>query len=177
MPACTTARGKRDRAILALLIGCGFRRAELVGLESQDFQIREEHWVVADLIGKGKHIRTVPAPTWAKRAVDEWVDAAAISDGPIFRRVNRLGRVWGEGITPKAIWHIVKAAAVRAEIANLAPHDLRRTCARLCHLAGGELEQIQFLLGHASVQTTERYLGCKQKLRHAVNDAIGLDDA
>ena len=39
------------------------------------------------------------------------------------------------------------------------------------------VEQIQFLLGHASVQTTERYLGCKQKLRHAVNDTIGLEDA
>jgi len=58
---------------------------------------------------------------------------------------------------------------------DLAPHDLRRTCARLCHLAGGELEQIQFLLGHASVQTTERYLGCKQKLSQAVNDNIGLE--
>lgn len=172
-----TIRGKRDRAILALLIGCGFRRAELVGLRSQDFQMREEHWVVADLIGKGKHIRTVPVPAWAKRAVDEWISVAAVGDGPILRRVNRLGKVWGEGVTPKAIWHIVKAAAVRAGIASLAPHDLRRTCARLCHLAGGELEQIQFLLGHASVQTTERYLGCKQKLRHPVNDAIGLEDA
>src|SRR5689334_986040 len=55
-----TLRGKRDRAILALLIGCGLRRGELVGLRIQDFQMREEHWVVADLIGKGKHIRTVP---------------------------------------------------------------------------------------------------------------------
>jgi site-specific recombinase XerD len=45
-----------------------------------------------------------------------------------------------------------------------------------CHLAGGELEQIQFLLGHASVQTTERYLGCKQKLGQAVNDNLGLED-
>jgi integrase len=71
---------------------------------------------------------------------------------------------------------IVKVAAKRADIKNLAPHDLRRTCARLCHLAGGELEQIQFLLGHASVQTTEHYLGCKQKLRHAVNDNLGLED-
>jgi site-specific recombinase XerD len=101
----------------------------------------------------------------------------SISDGPIFRRVNRLDKVWGEAITPKAIWHIVKAAAVHGGIDTLAPHDLRRTCARLSHLAGGELEQIQFLLGHASVQTTERYLGCKQKLRHAVNDTMGLEDA
>ncbi len=169
-------RGKRDRAVLALLIGCGLRRAELVGLGMEDFQVREEHWVIADLIGKGKHIRTVPVLVRAKRAVDEWIDAAKIDQGAIFRRVSRQEKVRGEGLTPKAIWHIVKAAAKRADIKNLAPHDLRRTCARLCHSAGGELEQIQFLLGHASVQTTEQYLGCKQKLRHAVNDNLGLED-
>ena len=67
------------------------------------------------------------------------------------------------------------ACASEADIAKLAPHDLRRTCARLCHLAGGELDQIQFLLGHVSIQTTERYLGCKQKLRHAVNDRMGIE--
>ena len=151
MSSLETPRGKRDRAILSLLIGCGLRRAELVGLRTDDLQIREEHWVIADLIGKGRHIRTVPVP-------------------------GRFGKIWGESITPKAIWHVVKAAAQRAGIQNLAPHDLRRTCARLCHFSGGELEQIQFLLGHASVQTTERYLGCKQELRHAVNDKLGLED-
>lgn len=171
-----TARGKRDRAILALFIGCGLRLAELVGLRTEDLQIRDEHWVIADLMGKGKHIRTVPVPAWAKRGVDEWTEVAGISTGRIFRRVNRFGKIWGEGITPKGIWHVVKAAALRAGIQNLAPHDLRRTCARLCHVAGGEMEQIQFLLGHASVQTTERYLGCKQELRHAVNDKLGLAD-
>jgi integrase len=169
-------RGKRDRAIQALLIGCGLRRAELVGLRTEDFQVREDHCVIADLVGKGKHIRTVPVPSWTKRAVDEWIGAAAIADGAIFRRVSRLDKIWGDGITPKAIWHVVRAAAQRADIKNLAPHDLRRTCARLCHLAGGELEQIQFLLGHASVQTTERYLGCKQRLSQAVNDNLGLED-
>ena len=118
-------RGKRDRAILALLIGCGLRRAELVGLGREDFQVREEHWLIADLLGKGKHIRTVPVPMWAKRAVDEWTTAAAINGGAIFRRVNRLGKIWGDGMTPKAIWHIVKAAAKRVGIRNLAP----MTCA------------------------------------------------
>jgi integrase len=116
-------------AILALLIGCGLRRAELVGLGTQDFQVREERWVIADLIGKGKHIRTVPVPLWAKQAFDEWTMAAGINSGAIFRRVNRLGQIWGDRITPKAVWHVVKAAAKRADIKGLAPHDLRRTCA------------------------------------------------
>ena len=88
-------RGKRDRAILALLIGCGLRRAELVGLGLEDFQVREEHWVIADLIGKGKHIRTVPVPKWAKSVLDEWTDAASISGGALFRRVGRLGKIMG----------------------------------------------------------------------------------
>jgi integrase len=172
-----TLRGKRDRAILAVLLGCGLRRAETVAIRMEDLQLREEHWVIADLIGKGRHIRTVPMPAQVNSSIDEWTAKAEIAEGNVFRRVNKQGTIWGDGITPKAIWHIVKAAALRAGILNLAPHDLRRTCERLCHLAGGELEQIQFLLGHVSVQTTERHLGCKQKLRHAVNDQLGLDGA
>jgi integrase len=78
-------------------------------------------------------------------------------------------------MSPKVLWDVVRAAAARAAIDKLAPHDLRRTCARLCHLAGGELDQIQFLLGHVSIQTTERDLGCKQKLRIAVNDRLGIE--
>jgi integrase len=78
-------------------------------------------------------------------------------------------------MTPKVLWEIVKRAAEIAGIDKLAPHDLRRTCARLCHLAGSELDQIQLLLGHVSIQTTEQYLSCKQKLRFAVNDKIGIE--
>src|SRR6266496_323911 len=106
-------RSKRDRAILALLIGCGLSRAALVGLRPGDFQVREDHCVIADLVGKGKHIRTVPVPVWAKRSVDEWTAAAAINDGAIFRRVSRLDKIWGDGITPKAIWHVVRPQNVR----------------------------------------------------------------
>lgn len=70
----------------------------------------------------------------------------------------------------------MKAGARRAGIQNVTPHDLRRACARLCRLAGGELKQIPFLPGDASVQTTERYLGCKQKFGQAVDDNLGRDD-
>lgn len=94
--------------------------------------------MIADLIGKGKHIRTVPVPAWTKRAVDDWIRASGSNGGAIFRRVSRLGKIWGDSITPKAIWHVVKAAAKRTGIKDLAPHDLRRTCAQLCYLAGGK---------------------------------------
>ena len=80
-------------------------------------------------------------------------------------------------MTQNVVWYVVKKCAQRAGIDRLAPHDLRRSCARLCHSAGGELEQIQFLLGHISVQTTERYVGCKQRLDKAVNDRIELGTA
>jgi integrase-like protein len=75
-PSADSLRAKRDRAMLALLLGCGLRRAELVGLRHEDLQIREDHWIIADLIGKGRHIRTVPVPSWAKAAVDDWSAAA-----------------------------------------------------------------------------------------------------
>jgi integrase len=131
--------------------------------------------VIADLIGKGRHVRTVPIPTWVKTAVDAWPAAAGITDGPAFRAINKAGRVWGDGMCAKVLWDVVRAAATRAGIDTLAPHDLRRTCARLCHLAGGELDQIQFLRGHVSIQMTERYVGCKQRLRIAVNDRLGVE--
>ncbi len=168
-------RGKRNHAMLALLMGCGLRRGELLSLTVESIQLREEHWVIADLSGKAGHIRTVPIPTWVKTAIDVWTTAAGIGTGPVFRAINKAGRVWGHGMTTKVLWEIVREAARRAGIENLAPHDLRRTCARLCHVADGELDQIQFLLGHVSIQTTERYLGCKQKLRSAVNDTLGID--
>jgi integrase len=171
----STVRELRDHAMVAMLIGCGLGRAELLDLRLDSIQQREEHWVIADLVGKGGHVRTVPIPTWVKAAVDAWTTVAAITNGPFFRAINRAGGVWGDGMSAKVPWDIVRASAARAGIDKLPPHDLRRTCARLCYFAGGELDQIQFLLGHVSMQTTERYLGCKQRLRVAVNDRLGIE--
>src|ERR1700731_782590 len=112
---------------------------------------------------------------WVKNVLDQWLQAANITSGKLFRRVHRMGEAWGEKLTEKAAWHVVREYATKAGIDKLAPHDLRRTCARLCHTAGGELEQIQFLLGHRSVETTERYLGSRQRLVHAVNDQLGIE--
>ena len=167
-------RAKRDYAMLAVLFGCGLRRSELVGLELDEVQMRQGHWAVVDLVGKGGHIRTVPIPRWVKAGLDLWIAEAGITEGKIFRAVARTGKVWGKGISQNVVWYVVKTCCERVGLEHIAPHDLRRTCAKLCHSSGGELEQIQFLLGHASVQTTERYLGCKQNLGHPVNDLFDL---
>lgn len=170
-------RGKRDRALLAILLACGLRRHEIAELTLDHFQKREEHWAIVNLVGKGGHIRTIPMPDWVYRLLSDWMLAAGIQDGRLFRRVSSAGKPWGDGVTEKLVWHVVKEFAARIGSDRLAPHDLRRTCARLCRAAGGELEQIQFLLGHVSVQTTERYLGCTQRIASAVNDKIGIEPA
>jgi len=175
LPSVHTVKGTRDRAILAVLLGCGLRRKELVDLTMDHIQRREDHWAIVDLVGKGGDIRTVPMPDWVKQTIDHWVSVAKIAHGKIFRCVCRTGAVWGTKITEKVVWHVVKGYAEMLGVSKLAPHDLRRSCARLCHDSGGELEQIQFLLGHVSVQTTEKYLGCKQRFRHAVNDRLGIE--
>jgi len=130
-PDAGSVRGKRDYAVLAILLGCGLRRSELVHLRMQDLQQREEHWAFVDLIGKGGHVRTVPVPNWVKTAIDQWTLAARIETGRLLRCVNKTGSIWGEGITEKVVWCVVREFAAKANLQRLAPHDLRRTCAGL----------------------------------------------
>ena len=173
-PDATTKKGLRDRAILAVLLGCGLRRSEVAALTFKHIQQRDGRWCIVDLVGKHGRVRTVPMPTWVKVAIDAWAAAAGITDGPVFRSVNRGGQTRKTALSEKVVWQLIRPYADAAGVAGIAPHDCRRTCAKLCRAAGGELEQIQMLLGHASVQTTERYLGTKQDLVHAPNDGIKL---
>jgi integrase len=173
-PDTSTTKGLRDRAILAVLLGCGLRRSEVAALTFSHIQQRDGRWCVVDLVGKHGRVRTVPMPTWTKVAVDAWTTAAAIAAGSVFRPVNRGGQAQEAPLNEKVIWQLLRPYAAAAGVPGIAPHDCRRTCAKLCRASGGELEQIQLLLGHASVQTTERYLGTKQDLVHAPNDGIKL---
>jgi integrase len=172
-PNADTLKGKRDRAVLALLVGCGLRRSEAVALAFEDIQQRDSRWVIVDLRGKHGRIRTVPVPVWVKQAVDVWRDAAGLSTGRVLRSMNRHGRITGDSMSPQAVLDLTAGYGLAVEV-KLRPHDLRRSCAKLCRAAGGELEQIQLLLGHASIQTTERYLGTRQDLANAPNDRLGL---
>ena len=173
-PDAATTKGLRDRAILAVLLGCGLRRSEVAALTMSHIQQRDGRWCIVDLRGKHGRVRTVPMPTWVKVAIDAWTSTTGVSDGPVFRTVNRGGKAQAVALSEKVVWQLLQGYAAAAGAPGIAPHDLRRTCAKLCRSAGGELEQIQMLLGHASVQTTERYLGTRQDLVHAPNDGIKL---
>jgi site-specific recombinase XerD len=121
-----TMRARRDYAMLAMLFGCGFRSSELVGLELDEIQMRQGHWAVVDLIGKGGHVRTVPIPQWVKAALAQWIVAARVTEGRIFRRFARAGKVWGKGISQNVVWYVVKTCCERTGLEHIAPHDLRR---------------------------------------------------
>ena len=96
----TSLRGKRDYATSAILLGCGLRRAELTTLRIEDLQQREQHWVIADLVGKGGHMRTIPVPDWVKVGIDAWTTAAGITAGLCCVRSTRLAE-FGEPASPR----------------------------------------------------------------------------
>lgn len=168
-PDTATLKGLRDRAILATMLGCGLRREEIVELTVAHLQQREGRWVILDLQGKHNRIRTVPMASWIKTVIDQWLAAAGIHDGALFRRMRKGDTVLATGMTSQAIWKLVQAYAL---VENLAPHDLRRTFAKLAAKHGAPLVQIQKTLGHASIQTTEHYIGADQDFHKAPSDYI-----
>ena len=173
-PDVKTLKGIRDRALLAVLIGCGLRRAEAAILSFSHIEQREGRWAIIDIVGKRDKMRTVPMPSWAKACVDAWKSVARLEEGFVFRRVNKGGNLMGERVTPQAIRDIVVSYAEKLEAAGIAPHDLRRTFAKLAHKGGSPIDQIQLSLGHDSIQTTEKYLGVEQDLTDAPCDHLGL---
>jgi len=170
VPSGKNLRGKRNYCILAVLTGCAIRVSELAALEVETIQMRDGRWVLADLLGKGGRVRSVGVDDWVKRAIDSWTKAAKITEGKLIRQLTLAP----EGLSQQGIWDIVHKAAAKIGVPNFGPHDLRRTCARLCREKGGDIEQIQFMLGHASLVTTQRYLGSMQNLKTAVNDNLGV---
>jgi integrase len=175
----------RDRALVALALGSGMRRAELARLTVAHFAAvptaTGRRWAVRGIVGKRNKTRDIPIPTWVKTLIDEWLEAAGIADGVVFRAVRKGGKtVAAGGMTPCAIRQslsrsIENARANGADVpTDLACHDLRRTFAQLAREGGADLEQIAFSLGHASIATTERYLGPKQDYDNAPADFLGF---
>ena len=127
LPNAETLKGKRDRALLAVLIGCGLRRSEAAALTVEHLQRQEGRWVIREIVGKERKVRSVPIPWRVKAAIDDWTTAATIRTGRVFRAVNKGDRVVGHGMTAQSIFETVRKSAVQtSEFEHVVPDDLRR---------------------------------------------------
>jgi integrase len=175
IPDRGTLRGKRDFCLLTLLIGSGLRRSEASLLRVDQIQLLEDRWVLANVKGKHGRVRTVPLSIWVKEAMDAWLGAAPVRTGYVLRAVDKVHRVAARSLSTSAIYQIVKGYGVDAHM-GVAPHDMRRSFARLAMRGGAPLDQIQVTLGHESLRTTELYLGLDLDLAHPACDFIRLDE-
>jgi site-specific recombinase XerD len=125
-PDITTTKGLRDRAIIAVLLGCGLRRSEVAALTMEHIQQRDGRWCIVDLFGKHGRVRTVPMPAWVKIAIDAWTVRAGVTDGYVFWPVDRADQVQGEVLSEKVVWQMLRPYANAAGVPGIAPHDCRR---------------------------------------------------
>ncbi len=178
LPKRKTRKGLRDRALLGVMLFCGLRRSELAALTIGHLQMREGHNVIADMLGKGGRVRTIKLPVAVRRAIDEWLQASGRTFTPnslVFVAMRKGDHVAeGETITDQAMYNLVKYYGAQIGHAELAPHDLRRTFAKLAKRGNAALEDISMALGHASLQTTQRYLGLDLNLDSGAPDRVGL---
>jgi site-specific recombinase XerD len=158
-PDVSTTKGLRDRAILAVLLGCGLRRSEAAALTFGHVQQRDGRWCIVDLRGKHGRVRTVPMPTWVKVAIDAWATGATITDGPVYR--NDLDLVFsnpdGSPLKPNSISATVSALFKRLKISKPkggSLHLLRHPLASQMLDGGVPLSVVSQRLGHSSVRVT-----------------------
>jgi site-specific recombinase XerD len=177
-PDCSTRRGLRNRAMLALLIGAGLRRSEVIGLQVMHFERRDGRWILIGVEGKHGRTRNIPIADWVKGIVDQWTDRAEIKTGFVFRQVSRSEKkdwIKDEPLTAGALFYIVKRYGWEVERGQIAPHDLRRTFARLAFEGNAPIAQIQLVLGHSKQETTERYVNAQQDLQISPGDLLGIE--
>ena len=130
-----------------LPVTCALRRGELSRMNCEHLAMRDGRWVFLDFLGKGNKTRSVAVPLWVKQEIDGWLDVAGIEKGPIFRRVLANGRVGKDALTERAVWQLVREYAAQVGIGELAPHDLRRTAAKLCRRREGNWSKFSFCWG------------------------------
>ncbi|MFM2476638.1 tyrosine-type recombinase/integrase [Celerinatantimonas sp. MCCC 1A17872] len=150
-----SCKGTRDAAIIALLLGCGLRRAELVALNLNDIEHASKTLVV---MGKGNKQRRSFMPPSSWNYLQKWLhDIRGEYSGPLFTRIRRYDDVTLERLSDQAVYHILQLRQKEAAIEPFAPHDLRRTFASMMLDNGEDIVTVKDAMGHASISTTQRY--------------------
>ena len=121
LPDRSKIQGKRDYAMLGLLFSCGLRRAELCSLEVKTIGKLGGGWALVDLLGKRRKVRSIPLEDPIKQGIDEWLAAAQITKGRIFRAIRKNGKPWGTGLDEEAVLRMVRRYAALVGHENFAP--------------------------------------------------------
>ena len=150
----------RDRAIVELLYGAGIRVGEIAGLDVRDVDL---HRGDVRVLGKGRKERIVPLPFAAREALGEYLEARrapGLLAEPLFPSLRSSPVDGARRLSTRDFRRIVKARARRVGIADrVHPHRLRHSYATHLLDMGADLREIQELLGHASLSTTQKYTG------------------
>ncbi len=152
-----TVKGLRDKALLAVLIGCGPRRCESTLLRVDSVQFHADDLATLKLMDRHGGHRMIPVPNWVVPHIRSWLDRSGVVAGPLFCALNRHGQLSGSPLSAQAILDIVRDYGEVIGI-RVSPHDLRRTCAKHYEKSGREIEQIQLFLGHSNIKVTHRFL-------------------
>ena len=170
LPVTETTIGLRDRVALGLLVGAGLRRDELVNLQWNQVTEQGERTVLS-ITGKGNKNRVIPISDKLVSLLDQWADVIG-RDGFVIRSVRKGGKDIGKHMCGQSVLELVDKYGRMLGKEKLRPHDLRRTYARIGYDSGVDIGQISKLLGHASIATTQRYLGLEIDLNKTVSDFI-----
>jgi integrase/recombinase XerC len=170
-PDVGTPLGLRDRAMLVLMAFCGMRLQELVGLNLGDIDMESR---TVKVLGKGSKERLIPVNPDVERALLEWLPLRTAADGEKAVFTNRFGHRLSGRMVEKIVDKYVAAAGLNKT--QLSPHKLRHTFATLLHANDVDLVEIQALLGHSSISTTQIYTHTNtQRLQGAVERLTVLD--
>jgi site-specific recombinase XerD len=150
-----SSKGLRDASIISALIGCGLRRSELVALDMESINAREQSLRV---MGKGNKERISYMPMGTHQRIDRWVqEVRGDYPGPLFSRIRRHDDVTDQRMSDQAIYHILETRRLEAGLNKFSPHDLRRTFASMMLDNGEDIVTIKDAMGHASITTTQKY--------------------
>lgn len=147
--------GVRDAALFGVGVFGGLRRAELAGLQLEDYD--QDNGVITVNKGKGNKTRTVHVAPGVDDALADWLHVRGGAAGPLFLAINKGGRILQDGISDAAIYNTLAKRAMAAGVKKFSPHDLRRTFAGDLLDAGADIAVVQKIMGHSDANTTAGY--------------------
>jgi site-specific recombinase XerD len=150
-----TTIGKRDYAVIALLLSTGIRRSEIIAITLADYNTRTG--VLNIQAGKGDKQRTAYLNTESRVVIRQWLAERGRLPGSLFNPVTKTGTVLNKALSSQTIYDIIKQRSEQAKIERVRPHDLRRTFVTQLLDAGVDINTTRQLVGHTDIQTTARY--------------------